>query len=294
MNRELAEKIADTVLYEGYMLYPYRASALKNQQRWNFGTLYPPKYEEVARGTERSTMHVECLLAGSLKTPLAARLRFLQLTSAKGETSNHAAAQSLEFAIEPVETTVPFNVHGDAAQLISGELRVTAQPFRSDVSKLVLEISNTTPVSESASRDEALASAMLSAHVILYASAGQFISLLEPPDDLRDDVAACKNVGCFPVLVGNPGERDMLFCSPIILYDYPQIAPESAGDFFDATEMDEMLTLRVVTLTPEEKQEMNVGDDRARELLERTERSAREQLMRTHGTIRSMRPVNEP
>ncbi len=46
------------------------------------------------------------------------------------------------------------------------------------------------------------------------------------------------------MLVGVQPERDMLLCSPIILYDYPQIAPESAADFCDATEMDEMLTLR--------------------------------------------------
>ena len=56
----------------------------------------------------------------------------------------------------------------------------------------------------------------------------------------------------------------MMLCSPIILYDYPKIAPESAGDFFDGTEMDEMLTLRVLTLTDAEKQEMRNGDPRAR------------------------------
>ena len=101
---------------------------------------------------------------------------------------------------------------------------------------------------------------------------------------------ACKNAGNFPVLVGNEGERDMLLCSPIVLYDYPQIAPESAGDFYDATEMDEMLTLRVMTLSDDEKNEIRTGDDRVRGLLQRTEESAREQLLKTHGTIRSMRP----
>ena len=85
----------------------------------------------------------------------------------------------------------------------------------------------------------------------------------------------------------------MMLCSPILLYDYPQIAPESAGDFYDATEMDEMLTLRVMTLTDDEKSEMRRADDHARSLLERTEESAREQLARTHGAIRSMRPVSE-
>ena len=101
------------------------------------------------------------------------------------------------------------------------------------------------------------------------------------------------NVGNFPVLVGSNGERDMLLCSPILLYDYPQIAPESDGDFYDATEMDEMLTLRVMTLTDQEKDEMRLAEDRVRNLLQRTEQSAREQLMRTHGTIRGLRQIEE-
>lgn len=84
----------------------------------------------------------------------------------------------------------------------------------------------------------------------------------------------------------------MLFCSPILLYDYPQIAPESSGDFYDATEIDEMLTLRVMTLTDEEKQEMRLADDRVRAILDRTEATAREQLMRTHGTLRNLRPAS--
>jgi hypothetical protein len=132
---------------------------------------------------------------------------------------------------------------------------------------------------------------LLSAHTILSLSHGEFISLLDPPAHLRDAVSRCKNVGNFPVLIGEEGERDMMLCSPIVLYDYPQIAPESAGDFYDATEMDEMLTLRVMTLTDEEKTEMRNSDDRVRDLLQRTEDTAREQLMRTHGTIRGLRPT---
>jgi hypothetical protein len=100
-------------------------------------------------------------------------------------------------------------------------------------------------------------------------------------------------MGVYPVLVGEAGQRDLLLASPIILYDYPQIAPESAGDFFDATEMDEMLSLRVLTLTDHEKDEMRAADRHARGILERTEAAAREQLMRTHGTIRSFEHVKD-
>ena len=84
-----------------------------------------------------------------------------------------------------------------------------------------------------------------------------------------------------------------MLSSPIILYDYPQIAPESPGDLFDATEIDEILTLRILTLTEDEKRAMSDVDDRARALLERTESLAREQLMGLHGTIRGLRPISD-
>ncbi len=291
MNRELAEKIANTVLYEGYMLYPYRASSVKNQQRWNFGTLYPPAYEEVVRGTEQAKMHVECLFSGKRDAEIAIRVRFLQFLSDQTEGWNQTAERSTEFGIQPAEK------EGSRALDIGGivaAVRFSAVEISSDVSKLTVELSNQTALAADATRVQALPSAMISAHIILYAMDGEFVSLLDPAENLRGAAGQCNNVGCFPVLVGQAGERDMLLCSPIILYDYPQIAPESAGDFFDGTEMDEMLTLRVLTLTPEEKQAMSATDDRARQLLERTEQSALEQLRKTHGTIRSMRPVSKP
>lgn len=84
-----------------------------------------------------------------------------------------------------------------------------------------------------------------------------------------------------------------MLSSPIILYDYPQIAPESPGALFDGTEIDEILTLRIMTLTDEEKEQIRQGDARAREILERTEALSPEQFMKLHGTIRSLRPASE-
>ena len=92
----------------------------------------------------------------------------------------------------------------------------------------------------------------------------EFVSLLAPPESLADLAASCQNVGTLPVLVGEEGQCDTLLSSPIILYDYPQIAPESAGDLFDGTEIDEILSLRIMTLTDDEKLEMRQSDDRAR------------------------------
>ena len=199
---------------------------------------------------------------------------------------------------------------------IEGAISVFSEEIRAGILKLTIEVTNAsefTSVSRAANwaandeanavdldppefaprdRNSALLRSLLSAHTILVVQGGTFFSLLDPPDDLRLASGGCRNTGNFPVLAGAPPERNMLLCSPIILYDYPQIAPESAGDFYDATEMDEMLTLRVVTLTDEEKDEMRSADELARSLLQRTEESAHEQLAKTHGTVRGMRLVN--
>lgn len=294
MNLERAEKIANAVLYEGYMLYPYRPSSTKNRQRWNFGTLYPADYEETRRGSERAGMHVECLLANHT-SEITIRTRFLQFGARPDhEQWDEAVERSAEFTVNLHDAAQPltFSFPGNTGA-ICGSVHLRVEELRENLSKLSLDLLNQTPLAPSADRNQALLSSLISAHVILYTECGQFISLLDPPADLRDAVASCKNSGCFPVLVGDAGERQMLLCSPIILYDYPEVAPESAGDFFDGTEMDEMLTLRVLTMTDEEKHEMAGAGDRLRQLLERTERTAREQLLRTHGVVRSLKPPQD-
>lgn len=336
MNRELARKIADTVLYEGFMLYPYRPSALKNRQRWSFGILYPPSYPEVALGTERSALHAECLVETIPNAILEIQLRFLHLFSrqyaaivdgiSEPVPSLFLDDQRFDSWDEPIERTVDFSVailptpqqhhftfpnnvnaepmldrQGQFAgtvtrtqQEVSGLISVTAEALHGGLVKLVIDIANTTPMpTPPANREATLLRSLLSAHAILAATGAQLISLLDPPAELKEATAACRNVGNFPVLVGIPPERDMMLCSPIVLYDYPEIAPESASDFFDATEMDEMLTLRMITLTGSEQDEMLRADDRLRDLLERTQQNAREQLARTHGTIRGMSPIQE-
>ena len=140
---------------------------------------------------------------------------------------------------------------------------------------------------------------LVSTHVILGVESGEFVSLLEPPDEVQPFVAQCQNVGVWPVLVGDEGQRDTLLASPIILYDYPQIAPESVGDLFDGTEIDEILSLRILTLTDDEKREIRDSDERARQILERTEshagRAIHEAAWRgpRHATTQGGRLMNE-
>jgi len=291
-SRELARKVADAVLYEGYMLYPYRHSALKNQERWSFGILYPPAYEEVQGGTERSIMHSECLLETAEETgapKMQLELRFLQPGPREAVTERF-----MNFGIELSQDSelVPFSFLASDCQQVDGSICIRQQKIGNGLMKVTSEVRNESafPGPKTCDRDLALEYSMLSAHTILEIQNGRFISLLDPPKHLSDVVSRCKNIGNFPVLVGNEGERSLMLCSPIVLYDYPQIAPESAGDFYDATEMDEMLTLRVMTLTDEEKSEMRAADARVRQMLERTEQTAREQLIKTHGSFRDLKP----
>ena len=161
--------------------------------------------------------------------------------------------------------------------------------------KVSVRISNRTPLENRAlqelSRDDALMCSFVSTHTLLAVHGGEFVSLLEPPAGLSQAIAECKNIGTWPVLVGDAGERDIMLSSPIILYDYPETAPESPGDLFDGTEIDEILTLRILTLTDEEKEEIRQTDERGRELLDRTEALSPDQLRALHGTIRSLRPI---
>ena len=84
-----------------------------------------------------------------------------------------------------------------------------------------------------------------------------------------------------------------MLSSPIILYDYPQIAPESPGDLFDGAEIDEILSLRILTLTDEEKSAMRRSDERARRILERTETLPPEHFMKLHGALRGLHPADK-
>jgi hypothetical protein len=304
MNFDGAEKIAAAILYEGYILYPYRPTAIKNRQRWNFGTLYPRVYAQAQRPEEPFRLVAECLVVGDETASLDVRLRFLQLVrqeqgvppltdpslawdEAVERTSEHSNLLIRELLTSPLSLTVA------ATPELQIGLTVAAEKLEDGACKLRLEVQNASPLPSAADakRDEALPASFVSAHLLLGITGGGFISLLDPAEAYRASVAACSNLGVFPVLVGEEPERSMMFCSPIILYDYPKVAPESAGDFFDGTEMDEMLTLRVLTLTDAEKQEMQNGDPRARRILERTEALTHEAMLEAHGVIRGLRDI---
>jgi hypothetical protein len=351
MNLGVVEQIAKAVLYEGYMLYPYRPSSVKNQQRWNFGVLCPQTYGEAQNGSEAWAMQTECLVEGSSMTGLEVRVRFLQLVARSvgeltmpvsellpGEIPEFRLVDSFALngrvylpwqeAIEREVSLPVYNVEGlgygllpdafsfpaekqfeylrESSGLVVGVLvrerkqlcgavEIRSERVGDGVFKISVRIRNTTPfeVTNDSTRDDALLSSLASTHTVLGVQDGRFVSLLAPREGLSELAASCKNIGTWPVLVGEEGQRDTLLSSPIILYDYPQIAPESAGDLFDGTEIDEILSLRIMTLTDDEKREMSQSDERARAMLERTETMPVEQFMKLHGVLRGLRPLKE-
>jgi hydrogenase maturation protease len=332
VNVKLVEEIANAVLYEGYMLYPYRRSSVKNRQRWNFGVVYPRNYSEAQHGTDPWFTRTECLVKGSAETGISAKVRFLQAISRRvreGRESESGGQQPQawqeaterdvvvnirrleELVNEPVSRVAELPPSEMTESVCDAEGRITGQIVRTqeailarislsasvvndELYKITHEVANEGRVNESVNcnRDCALMRSLLSAHSILSVEGGEFVSLVDTPEELEEFAAQCKNVGTWPVLVGEENQRDAMLSSPIILYDYPQIAPESAGDLFDGTEIDEILALRILTLTEDEKREMRDGDVRARQILERTEALPEEQFLKLHGVLRGMRPTS--
>jgi hypothetical protein len=350
MNTALVDAIVRAVLYEGYMLYPYRPSAVKNRQRFNFGVVYPRAYSVAQGGADACTMRTECLVQGDPVSECAVRVRFLRMVDRSvtqpRKCSNHLMSMSeADFELvqrleidgknylpwqEAVEETIeitqfnlvalaaqpmkwPFrlspaqqreairNERGEVAGIIlrnkatvSGTIELSAQLLQPGLFKLTVLISNESRPATSAplTRELALSQSLLSAHTILEVRGGEFVSLADPPEPFQAFARACQNVGTWPILVGERDRRDTMLSSPIILYDYPQIAPESPGDLFDGAEIDEILSLRILTMTEEEKREMRESDERARQILERTESMPDEQWMKLHGALRGLRAVS--
>ena len=99
--------------------------------------------------------------------------------------------------------------------------------------------------------------------------------------------ADCRQHRWWPVLAGPAGESRVLLVSPIIVEDHAELAPESAGALFDSTEIDEILTLRVMTMTDAEKAEARATDPRAAEIIDRCDAMTPEQLQELHGVLRN-------
>jgi hypothetical protein len=342
---ETARSVADAVLYEGYVLYPYRASSRKNQARFQWGVLTPRRFSETD-GSERWSVRTECLIDPAAGPTLSVRIRFLQAQRRRieewtgSETSSSEGGgftpvghlevdgvSHVEFD-EALDRTVDItplallplvgshqeqvfafaggtdselvcrtdgSVAGQFerhAEPVSGVVRIGASrpdPARPYV-KVAVTVENTGAwAGDGQHRDDAMAHSLIAVHTMLAVDAGAFVSLLDPPDEAVAAAADCRSDGAYPVLIGD--DDDVVLASPIILYDHPEVAPQSPGDLYDSLEIDEILALRVMTLTDEEKSEARGTDPRAAAIIDRCDDMSAETLRTLHG---QMRPVGSP
>jgi hypothetical protein len=332
-----ARSVADAVLYEGYVLYPYRASSRKNQVRFQWGVLTPRDFSE-AEGSERWSMRTECLVHPDAAPMLSVRIRCLhaQHRSVEGvaENGEFAPVDSLELdgilhvdwdeAVDRVIDMGPLwllmlegsdhleefsfaggtefeHIRGSDGSLVGrfvrhrdavgGVARIAvnrvdpALPYV----KVAVTVENTTAWNQDGvHRDDAMGHSLIAVHTMLAVDNGKFVSLLDPPESAEEAVKGCRSDGSYPVLIG---DDDVVLASPIILYDHPEVAPQSPGDLYDSLEIDEILALRVMTLTDEEKSEARGTDARAAAIIDRCDDMSAETLSQLHG---QMRPVDSP
>ena len=332
MTLNAARQVADAVLYEGYLLYPYRASSSKNQVRWQFGILGP--VGAVAAGVgEEPALSAEVVLEARPTATLDLYIRFLQVQSRVVERRggdgwlpvdelvvggtrwiafHEAVAREIPLLGLPLgqARTVKIDVPGgeDVEELyedgvlvgrlvrtrwaLSGQVGIGTRAG-ADARLVVLGVSleNSTAWSPGdiagwSPRDVAARYSFVGTHVLLTAKDARFVSLLDGPDWSDADTASCRQERCWPVLVADDEGKDAVLLSPIILGDHPSIAPESAGDLFDATEIDEILTLRVMTMTEQEKADARGTDPRAAAILARCDAMSDADLGRLHGARR--------
>lgn len=337
-----ARLMADAVLYEGYILYPYRASAEKNRLRWQFGVVAPRDFAK-ADGSEDWSMQTECVLEPGPDVRLDVKVRFLRVQERRVERALDPDGAAF-LPVESLELAGSLLTSWDEAteeeldladlsldELLSGEQSVPielalshhVETLRDDTGKVLgrvvrtrraisamlsvqarsdgplvlvrVRVENLTPWCESnASRDDVVRQSLVAVHTLLALRNGAFVSLFDPPESARAAVASCTNTHTWPVLIGDEGQRDVVLSSPVTLYDYAEVAPESAGDFFDATEIDEMLALRVMTLTDDEKREARGTDARAAAIVDRCDDMPTEVFERLHGVVRYLRDVTGP
>ena len=332
--------VADAVLYEGYLLYPYRRSSTKNRVRWQFGVLFPRDWVEadgpVTPGVSGSAdswyQQTECLLR--VRRPDSARVRvrvrYLQMQRKQVEEAGrpveslHGDDGTVHLTFDEAlprecEIEVPLGellrggrtvtvgaaagedvepLSGDAGRVvrsreeIRAETVVTAERLSDGLCRIRVRTTNIAPAPPPRTpRDEALRRALIATHTLLGGDGVEFVSLIDPPADLETPVRACRNEFTFPVLGGEAGDTGpVLLSAPIILPDHPQVAPESPGDLHDAAEIDEILTLRTMLLTDDEKREARATDPRAAAILDRVDTMPQEVFERLHGAVRSLTP----
>ena len=329
--QSILENLTRTLLYEGYSLYPYHRSAIKNQKPVPFGVVFPQSYNSYNEHSH-AMMQSQCIITGNEDSLINITVRFLHLKKTELFEKNEnafipvynlnikdkiyqAGWQTVERKIStgdlPISSLVEnkkiisleFNRIYDNEAIYDDEVIAGRQINRiseitgtvtieastvdiPDTFRLTVTVANTTPVQNAGAitRDEALCQSFLSTHLILEADDAKFISQQDPGEKWKTAVNACENKNTWPILID---EADtMLLSSPIILYDHPQINPQSQGDLFDSTEIEEALLLHVSVLSDDEKKRIGNSDEKLQHMLNKVSQVTPEELINFHGVMK--------
>jgi hypothetical protein len=280
------ERLVDSLLYEGYALYPYTPGATKNAIPTPFGIVYPPVYAATL-DTTYDHLELRVVLVGPPDAVLHAEVRFL---APVGER-HQAQAQLLPVpgAMVGALAVQPAVKQSSADGPGAPPLRVCASLAALDLGRgeyeVVLRVENRTLVSSGLDRAGALARSLISTHPVLRVTGGRFVSALERP---------CGSVNTFPVLAA-PDDHAVVGAS-IMLADHPEIAPESRGGLFDSTEIEEALLLHVHALSDGEREEIERQDPAVREMIARAASTTPEDIVALHGrvTLRDPETLSPP
>ena len=329
MSFERAQSIADAVLFEGYVLYPYRASSTKNRFRWTFGVLAPRAWS-AGGGCEGWWLEAQVLVR-TLTPRLRVRVRCLRVVERVVRVEGRAVdrldvdgrivtpweegeVKEIDLVVTgdavapftfPAETTEEPVADSNGCRVgtvvrerlaISGFIRATISTVSLDppLVRVSLRVENDSSVFPGIPRADAMRASLASTHLLVASEAGDLVSLADPPEELRAFARDTHNVGTYPMLMGAPGERDLMLCAPIILEEHPRIAPESPGQLFDSGEIDEILSLRTRLLLPEEKALARASDPRTAALIDRVDALDEDTLLRLHGVLTTAPPVFTP
>jgi hypothetical protein len=265
------EALIDTLLYEGYALYPYTPGATKNATPTPFGIVYPPSYA-ARSGSTFDHLEMECELVAPARAVVTAEVRFLQ---ARGVGHQ---AEPRRVLLEPVtlsELVRAVREERFGWDGVAGRALLSAAPLEG-AWRVRLRVENQTPLQDLGAqlgRAQALAHALISTHPVLRTSSGRFVSPLE--------ARGCQSTNTWPVLTGDGDE--CLVGAAIVLPDHPAISPRSRFDLFDNTEIEEALLLHIKALSDDERAAIAGQDPAVRDMVERARTVGADELRDLHG-----------
>jgi hypothetical protein len=262
------EELVQSLLYEGYALYPYTPGATKNATPTPFGIVYPRAYAAECAGAFDHA-RLECVAEPGPRATFTATLRYL---APSGE--RHAARE------QRVELGPARCGERASVEFAGGRFTVRSEPSGPGRALVRCCVHNTTEVSSGLDRAAALAHSLISTHMVMRISSGRFLSPLE---------VDCRSVNTYPVLVTD-GD-DTVLGAAIVLPDHPRLAPESRGGLFDSTEIEEALLLHVHALSDAERAQMEHQDSRVRETVARAASATPEDIIALHGRVTLRDPV---